>query len=87
MTHPADPAARLPLLAPGEEAASTTPVFDAFIASRGKVPNLFRAAAHNAPVVETLHAHMNAVMGKGSVSMLLKELLSVRVSQINACEY
>jgi AhpD family alkylhydroperoxidase len=30
---------------------------------------------------------MRAVMGPGEVPVLLKELLSVRVSQINQCEY
>ena len=87
MTTPVDPVARLPLLAPGEEAPSTTPVFDAFIAQRGRVPNLFRAIAHHPAITATLTAHMQAVMGPGTVSVLLKELLSVRVSQVNACEY
>jgi AhpD family alkylhydroperoxidase len=30
---------------------------------------------------------MKAVMGKGTVPQLLKELISVRVSQINGCVY
>ena len=87
MTDSTDPVARLPLVAPGGEDERVTPVFDAFIASRGKVPNLFRAIAPHPEIIATLTAHMQAVMGKGTVSMLLKELLSVRVSQINACEY
>jgi alkylhydroperoxidase family enzyme len=62
-------------------------VFDAFVRERGKVPNLFRVAAHRPEIVSTLRAHMNAVMGPGSVDVLLKELISVRVSQINDCEY
>jgi alkylhydroperoxidase family enzyme len=53
----------------------------------GVVPNLFRVAAHRPEIVQTLYAHMKAVMGKGTVPQLLKELLSVRVSQINGCVY
>ena len=53
----------------------------------GVVPNLFRVAAHRPEIVQTLYAHMKAVMGKGTVPQLLKELLSVRVSQINGCAY
>lgn len=87
MTDPTDEAARLRLVAPGDEHADVTPVFDAFIAQRGRVPNLFRAIAHHAAITATLTAHMKAVMGPGTVSVLLKELLSVRVSQVNACEY
>ena len=53
----------------------------------GVVPNLFRIAAHRPEIVQTLYAHMNAVMGKGTVPKLLKELISIRVSQINGCVY
>jgi alkylhydroperoxidase family enzyme len=61
--------------------------FQRFINERGKVPNLFRVAAHRPAIAGTLAAHMRAVMSGGEVSELLKELLSVRVSQINDCEY
>jgi alkylhydroperoxidase family enzyme len=62
-------------------------VFDAFVRERGKIPNLFRVAAHRPEIVSTLRAHMNAVMGPGTVDVLLKELVAVRVSQINNCVY
>ena len=62
-------------------------VFDAFIRSRGNIPNLFRVAAQRPRIAETLHAHMQAVMGPGEVDVRLKELVSVRVSHINRCEY
>jgi alkylhydroperoxidase family enzyme len=61
--------------------------FDGFIRARGKVPNLFRIAAHNPPVGRTLSAHLDAVMGPGTVNELLKELCAVRVSQLNGCNY
>lgn len=62
-------------------------VFESFMRSRGNVPNLFRVAAHREPIVQTLHAHMQVVMGRGEVDVRLKELLSIRVSHINDCEY
>jgi alkylhydroperoxidase family enzyme len=61
--------------------------FQRFIDERGKVPNLFRIAAHRPQIARTLAEHMRAVMGPGDVPVLLKELLSVRVSQINECDY
>jgi alkylhydroperoxidase family enzyme len=61
--------------------------FQRFIDERGKVPNLFRVAAHRPQIARTLADHMRAVMGPGEVPELLKELLSVRVSQINGCRY
>jgi alkylhydroperoxidase family enzyme len=69
-----------------EDAARAT--LDAIGKERGGViPNLFRIAAHRPEIVQTLYAHMKAVMGKGTVPQLLKELISVRVSQINGCVY
>lgn len=62
-------------------------VFDAFVRERGKIPNLFRVAAHRPEIVSTLRAHMNAVMGPGTVDVLLKELVAIQVSHINNCEY
>lgn len=61
--------------------------FQRFIAERGKVPNLFRVAAHRPQIARTLSEHMRSVMNGGEVPTLLKELISVRVSQINNCEY
>ena len=61
--------------------------FQRFIDERGKVPNLFRIAAHRPQIARTWAEHMRTVMGPGEVPVLLKELLSVRVSQINECEY
>ena len=83
-----DASPRVPLLATDAvDDDGVRRVFARFVAECGKVPNLFRVAAHHAAIVETLAAHLAAVMGPGSVDVLLKELLSVRVSQINACEY
>jgi uncharacterized peroxidase-related enzyme len=62
-------------------------IFQTFLRQRGNVPNLFRIAAQRPPIVETLFAHMQAVMGPGEVSVLLKELVACRVSQINGCDY
>ena len=78
---------RVPRLAPDEVEGATRVIFDTFVRQRGNVPNLFRVAANRPPIVQTLHAHMQAVMGPGEVSGLLKELVAVRVSLINDCEY
>ena len=62
-------------------------IFDRFIRERGRVPNLFRVVAHRPSIGETLAEHMRAVMGPGTVDVRLKELVSIRVSHINRCEY
>jgi uncharacterized peroxidase-related enzyme len=61
--------------------------FDDFIRVRGKVPNLFRITAQRPAIGSTLAAHLHAVMDDGDVPTALKELLAVRVSQVNGCDY
>ena len=79
--------ARLPRLDVESAPAEVRPTFDKFIEQRGKVPNLFRVAGH-APRIASRLAALNAeVMGPGEVPVLLKELLSTRVSHINLCDY
>ena len=82
-----DQESRLPRLGSDDVDGRLRGIFDALMRERGNIPNLFRVVAHRAPIAETLFAHMRAVMGPGSVEVGLKELLAVRVSHINACEY
>ena len=78
---------RLSKLAPDQVAGETRAVFDRFLQERGNVPNMFRTAAHRAEIMQTMTAHFRAVMSTGTVERKLKELIAVRVSQLNACEY
>ena len=78
---------RLPRVEPDEAEAEVRPTFDAFVRERGKVPNLYRVAAHAPRITARLAALQAAVMGPAEVPVLLKELLSVRVSHINLCDY
>ncbi len=79
---------RIERLTPDRVGGSARDTLDAIGKERGGVvPNLFRVAAHRPEIVQTLYAHMKTVMGVGTVPQLLKELLSVRVSQINGCVY
>jgi uncharacterized peroxidase-related enzyme len=65
----------------------TRAMFDKFMSQRGRVPNLFRVAALRPTIAQTLAAHLDAVMGPGEVSGLLKELIACRVSEINRTPY
>lgn len=62
-------------------------VFETFWKTRGNVPKLFRILAHRPPLFETFTAHFDAVMGEGTLPIRLKELVAVRVSQLNGCRY
>lgn len=61
--------------------------YEAFWNARGNVPNLFRVLAHAPGLFNTFQTHFKTVMGAGLVDVLLKELISVRVSRINRCKY
>jgi len=65
----------------------TQEIYDTYIAERGKVPNMFRTVAHRPEIFRTLIAHFRAVMNTGTVPAKLKELVIVRTSQLNNCEY
>lgn len=62
-------------------------VFDDFLRERGNIPNMFRTVAHRPEIMRTMVAHFRAVMNTGTVPRKLKELVIVRTSQINRCEY
>ena len=78
---------RIPRLDKFQVDASTGEVFDQVERERGKVPNMFRTVAHRPEILRTLVAHWRAVLNTGTVPLKLKELVIVRTSQINGCDY
>jgi alkylhydroperoxidase family enzyme len=62
-------------------------IYDNFMKVRGNVPNMFRTVAHRPELLRTMVAHFQVVMSNGVLPAKLKELLFVRVSQMNRCEY
>ena len=67
--------------------ADAQAVFEDFLRERGNIPNMFRTVAHRPEIMRTMVAHFRAVMNTGTVPKKLKELVIVRTSQINNCEY
>jgi alkylhydroperoxidase family enzyme len=65
----------------------TSGIYDTYLKERGNVPNMFRTVAHRPEIFRTMIAHFRAVMNTGTLSAKLKELVVVRTSQINRCEY
>jgi alkylhydroperoxidase family enzyme len=78
---------RLTKLSPEQADAATREVFNVFLKERGNIPNMFRTAAHRPEILRTMTAHFRAVMNTGSVAKKLKEMVAVRVSHLNRCEY
>lgn len=78
---------RIPAVDPAESEGTNREVFQQFLNERGNIPNMMRTAGHRPELLRTMVAHMRTVMRGGTVPPLLKELIAVRVSQINRCDY
>lgn len=70
-----------------EVPASTAAIYDRYMQTRGNVPNMFRTMANRPEIFETMIAHFEAILNTGTLPVRLKELVIVRTSQINRCEY
>ena len=71
----------------GEADPKIQRIFEHFYKERGNVPNLFRVMGLRPDLLTTFNAHFAAVMREDTLSVRLKELLAVRVSEINECDY
>ena len=63
------------------------PVFARFMAERGNVPNMFRTLAVRPEIMTAFDGALHAVLKTGALPLRLKELVAVRVSQLNECRY
>lgn len=78
---------RLSKLSSEQVDGKTLEVFNTFLKERGNVPNMFRTVAHRPEILKTMTAHFRAVMNTGSVEKKLKEMVAVRISHLNQCDY
>jgi len=78
---------RISRLSKDQVDAETAGIFETYLKERGNVPNMFRTVAHRPEIFRTMIAHFRAVMNTGTVPVKLKELVIVRTSQLNGCEY
>lgn len=78
---------RLSRLGRNEVPDSIGEIYDRYMRQRGNVPNMFRTMAHRPEIFATMIAHFEAILNTGTLPLRLKELVIVRTSQLNACEY
>lgn len=78
---------RIPTIAYEQADPAAKEIFDHYLKERGNVPNMFRTVAHRPEILRTMIAHFRAVMETGTVGVKLKELVIVRISQLNHCDY
>lgn len=71
----------------GDVDPATQAIFARYQRERGNIPNMFRTMAYRPEIAATADAHLQAVFNTGTIDKRLKEMLAVRVSQINDCAY
>ncbi len=70
-----------------EAPAEAQELFERFRRERGNVPNMFRTLAFRPEVMTAFAQSLRAVLHTGTLPLRLKEMVAVRVSQLNACRY
>jgi alkylhydroperoxidase family enzyme len=78
---------RIPLLekeAVGPEMAAT---YDALLAARGVVPNMFKMLAYAPPVAQGVAGFLKPLLSDGALKGWYKELVAVRISLLCNSEY
>ncbi len=61
--------------------------FESFLKARGNVPNLFATLARRPALMRSAAALLRETMAPGEVPSRLKELVALRVSRVNRCDY
>jgi len=79
--------ARISRLPRNQVSEASGAIYDRYLRERGNVPNFFRTMANRPEIFQTMIAHFEAILSTGTISTKLKELLIVRTSQLNCCEY
>jgi alkylhydroperoxidase family enzyme len=78
---------RIPLRSVDELSMAAREALGRFEGDQGARSNLLRTLAHRPAIMTTLAEHAMAIFQTGTVARRLKEMLAVRVSQINDCFY
>jgi uncharacterized peroxidase-related enzyme len=79
--------ARLSTVEPDGATPEVKAVYEAFLRERGAVPNMFKTLAHRPEILKTVTATFKAILGTGTLTLALKEMIGVAVSRANGCAY
>ena len=64
-----------------------TPIFGDLTKAFGRVPNIFGVMAHRPNVLKHFLALYGAIVGEGTVEAKYKELVYLKTSMVNGCDY
>lgn len=78
---------RIPLLERDTVAPDTAALYDALLAQRGVVPNMFKVLAYAPGIAQGVAGFLRALLSDGALAGWYKELVAVRISMLLDSEY
>lgn len=82
-----DEKARIPLLERRDVPPEIGAIYDALLAQRGVVPNMFKVLAHTPPLAQGIAAFLKPLLGDGALPGWYKELVATRIAVLQRCQY
>jgi len=79
--------ARVNLLEREAVTAEAAAMYDALLAQRGVVPNMFKVLAHAPGIAQGVAGFLKPLLSDGALSGWYKELVAVRISTLHESEY
>jgi alkylhydroperoxidase family enzyme len=78
---------RIPLLERDEVSPEMAATYDALVAARGVVPNMFKMLAYAPPIAQGVAGFLKPLLSDGALKGWYKELVAVRISFLCNSEY
>jgi AhpD family alkylhydroperoxidase len=78
---------RIPLLEREAVPPDTAALYDALLAQRGVVPNMFKVLAHSPGIAQGVAGFLRALLSEGALTGWYKELIAIRISILLESEY
>jgi AhpD family alkylhydroperoxidase len=78
---------RIPLLERKTVAPEAAAIYDALLAQRGVVPNMFKILSYSPAIAQGVAGFLKPLLSDGALSGWYKELVAVRISRLMVSEY
>jgi AhpD family alkylhydroperoxidase len=84
---PANAASRIALLERESASPDAQKIYDALLATRGLVPNMFKVLAHRPEIAHGVAGFLKPLLSDGALPGFYKELIAIRISQHHNSAY
>jgi uncharacterized peroxidase-related enzyme len=80
-------APRIPLLERESASPDAQKIYDALLAMRGVVPNMFKVLGYRPEIAQGVAGFLKSLLSNGALPGFYKELIAIRVSHHHHCTY